>query len=135
MNAISSSSAVSSAPPFPKLRSDLRLHQGPSGERGPTWIIEDPVRNRYFEIDMRSSLILSCWDAGSPQAIQIKAKHEADAEVTSEEVMELCDFLMRNGLSEFEPFADYAGMTARIAKQKRAGSNSRSIIIFSFVYR
>ena len=52
------------------------------------------------EIDMRSSLILSFRDAGSPQAIQIKAKHEADEEVSSEDVMELCDFLMRNGLAE-----------------------------------
>ena len=119
MNAVSFSNAVASSPPFPRLRADLRLHKGPSSERGPTWIIEDPVRNRYYEIDTRSSLILSFWDAGSPQAIQIKAKHEADTEVSSEDVMELCDFLMRNGLAEFEPFADYAGMTARLAKQKK----------------
>jgi putative peptide zinc metalloprotease protein len=107
------------APPFPKLRSDLRLHQGPANERGPTWIVEDPVRNKYFEIDTRSALILSFWDAGSPQAIQAKAKSEAHADVTPEEITELCEFMMRSGLAEFEPFADFAGMAARLAKQKQ----------------
>ncbi|MFZ1107084.1 MAG: HlyD family efflux transporter periplasmic adaptor subunit [Rhodomicrobium sp.] len=107
------------APPFPKLRADLRLHEGTTSERGQAWIVEDPARNKFFEIDTKSALILSFWDAGSPQAIQANAKAEAQAEVSLDEINELCEFLTKAGLAEFEPFADYAGMTARLAKAKK----------------
>ncbi len=107
-------------PPFPKLRTDLRLHKGPSGNGATSWIIEDPVRNKYFEIDDKSFLILSCWDAGSLEGILVRSKQQSQAAIAQEEVGQLYEFLMRNNLTEFEPFADYNAMSARIAAAKQS---------------
>ena len=60
----------SGLPELPPLREELRLHAGPTLPDGaPSWVIEDPVRARYFRIGWLEFELLSRWDVGSVAAL------------------------------------------------------------------
>ncbi|MEJ2229289.1 MAG: peptidase, partial [Alphaproteobacteria bacterium] len=112
--------APDTAAALPRLRAELRLHDGPQGRAGAaSWVIEDPVRNTFFQIDNRAFAILSLWDAGTTEAILSAAKECGIHAVSIEEVAELRDFLVRNGLTAIEPLADYGALTARVKAREK----------------
>ena len=48
--------------PLPALRQDLTLRQGASDNDGAAnWLIYDPVRHRYFQIDAAAFELLAIW--------------------------------------------------------------------------
>ena len=54
--------AKAQAKPLPKLREDLVVSQGPNSSLGqPTWLIYDPLRHRFLDIDQPTFEILSLW--------------------------------------------------------------------------
>jgi putative peptide zinc metalloprotease protein len=47
---------------LPQLRQELELIEGGTGVGGsPSWLIHDPVRNLYFQLDWVSFEMLRCW--------------------------------------------------------------------------
>lgn len=105
---------------LPKLRGDLRFHEGPpDGSGSRAWIIEDPARNRFFQIGDAARALLARWDAGSPDAVIAAARHTS-ADIGREDVAAVCDFLVRNGLTQMEPLADYGRYTAQLAAQRKS---------------
>lgn len=97
--------------PLPALRDDLRLHPGPSLPSGaPSWVIEDPVRGRYFRIGWLEFELLSRWDAGSAAALIQQVGRETTLRPTLEEVAELRRFLLS---SELTPNAQAIEASAR----------------------
>jgi putative peptide zinc metalloprotease protein len=86
--------------PLPPLRDELRLHAGPALPDGaPSWVIEDPVRGRYFRIGWLEFELLSRWDAGSHGALIEQVSRQTTLEPTAEEVQAVCQFLLANELS------------------------------------
>ena len=105
--------------PLPRLRADLRLHEGQRDRSGAaTWIIEDPVRNKFFQIDDKAFTILSLWDEEDTAAILRAAEMRAGVSISLEEVAELAEFLVGNGLAEMDPFADYGRLAAILKARK-----------------
>lgn len=86
--------------PLPRLREDLRLHDGPAQSDGaPSWRILDPVRNRFFEIGWLEFELLQRWD-GTRSAADLIACVAAETTLrpSAAEVGELLEFLKRNQL-------------------------------------
>jgi putative peptide zinc metalloprotease protein len=97
--------------PLAPLRDDLRLHPGPSLPNGaPSWVIEDPVRARYFRIGWLEFELLSRWEAGSALALIQQVSSETTLSPTMEEVAELRRFLLN---SELTPNAQAIEASAR----------------------
>lgn len=92
------SAAAVPAPTLPPLREDLRLYPGPAHRDGsPSWRIQGPLRNAFFEIGWLEFELLARWlerrDASS-LIDQITA--ETPLRPTLEEVGELVTFLASN---------------------------------------
>ena len=113
-------SSVEVTTALPRLRADLRLHEGQNDKLGAaTWIIEDPLRNKFFQIDDKAFTILSLWEAGTFGAILRAAAKPAGESISQAEVVELSEFLVRNGLTEMEAFANYGRLVAKLNAQKQ----------------
>lgn len=84
---------------LPALREELRLFAAaPNRDGSPAWVIQDPVRNRFFRIGWLEFELLSRWHAGDPRAISRGVAAETPLEATSEDVQALAEFLDRNQL-------------------------------------
>jgi len=62
---------------LPVLRHDLQLLEGPVALDGsPSWIILDPLRNKYFYIGWAAFQLLSRWSVGKASILIEKIKQE-----------------------------------------------------------
>mgnify|MGYP006934838204 CR=1 FL=1 len=53
-------------PRLPPLREDLRLHEGPDADDGsPTWVLEDPARDQFFQLGVLQAECLKRWHLGT----------------------------------------------------------------------
>jgi putative peptide zinc metalloprotease protein len=91
------------APPasqaLPALREDLDLLPGARDPDGtPTWVLGDPVRNRYFQLDERHVRILQYWHTGDLLVLVNTLNAEHGLDVTPDEVSAMIDFLARGEL-------------------------------------
>lgn len=85
---------------LPVLRHDLQLLEGPVALDGsPTWIILDPVRNKYFSIGWTAFLLLSRWSVGKASLLIDKIKQETTLDVHEEDIQSLLSFLFMNSLT------------------------------------
>ena len=89
--------ALAANPPtaLPPLREELSIEPGSAGRDGaPTWLIHDPLRNRFFRIGEKAFRLLTQWkpDHGS--------LHNGEMpEEEAEELERLCRFLYANSLT------------------------------------
>ncbi len=87
--------------PLPALRPELRVLPAAAGISGePTWIIHDPVRNNYIQIDGGTYAILSKW--GTCQTLEQLEQSLFDGatgENPREHVLKLIEFLHHNQLT------------------------------------
>ena len=52
------------------IRDDLDLHpSSATGDGYPTWVIHDPVRNKFFQIEWRGFEVLRRWEYGTAELI------------------------------------------------------------------
>lgn len=64
------------APDLPALRADLVIHEAPRDRTGvKAWLIEDPVRQRFFRLSRPAFDLLTAWTAGP--AAQVVQRHVA----------------------------------------------------------
>lgn len=93
---------------LPRLRNDLKLNDGPQALDGsPTWIIVDPVRNRFFSIGWAAFELLSRWSLGSAKALLDVVEKETAALVSAADLTSLLTFLHANSLTLDPPTGDY----------------------------
>ncbi|NNJ84689.1 MAG: M50 family metallopeptidase, partial [Gammaproteobacteria bacterium] len=85
--------------PLPPLRDELALYPGaPANDGSPTWLIHDPIRNRFFHIGWGSFEIISRWALGDPAVVSQQVCDETTLTVTDDDVLATVRFLVTNHL-------------------------------------
>lgn len=85
---------------LPVLRHDLHLLEGPVALDGsPSWIIFDPIRNKYFSIGWTAFQLLSRWSVGKASILLQRIKQETTLDASGEDVQSLMSFLYGNSLT------------------------------------
>lgn len=106
---------------LPALRAELTLHPGPAEADGsPTWIIRDPVRNRFFRLSWPAFEILSRWWAGSPDKISEAVAAETTIRPSEEDVLQVAEFLVANQLTQPAGPKDTQRLIARAEAEKQS---------------
>jgi putative peptide zinc metalloprotease protein len=86
-------------PDLSPLRQELALMPGPPLAGGqPSWTLQDPVRNLFFQIDWSGFEILSRWALGQPEAIAAEVNTQTALQIGPEDVEALAFFLQQNQL-------------------------------------
>lgn len=84
---------------LPAIREDLRLTPGATQRDGsPTWMIQDPVGNRFFNIGWLEFEMLSRWSLDSPTRLLDTLAAETPLRVSRGELAALLLFLSRHQL-------------------------------------
>jgi len=84
---------------LPPLRDELALLPGPPLADGqPSWTLQDPVRNLFFQIDWSGFEILSRWPRRKPDVIVTEVNAETTLQIDAEEVEAMAHFLQENQL-------------------------------------
>ncbi len=79
---------------FPVLREDLSLYPGaPTPAGHPVWIIHDPVRNRFFQIEWSVFEVLSRWGVGDFKKIATLVNRETVLQISEDFVARVAQFL------------------------------------------
>lgn len=84
---------------FPPLREELSLLPGaPLHDGQPSWVLHDPARNLFFQLDWPSFEILSRWQLGESEAILGAIHEETTLTLGSADIERLLQFLSENQL-------------------------------------
>ncbi|MCJ8310276.1 MAG: hypothetical protein HRU27_15740 [Rhizobiaceae bacterium] len=106
---------------LPVLRDDLEIVPAAAQTNGaPSWVIFDPVSNRYFEIGRELLEMLMLWRAGSVESLIRRVKAEFGRMVTKDEIGEATHFLISNALVRDIPGNDYKTMVERNDADKKS---------------
>ncbi len=82
--------------PFAPLREDIDLYPAaPLIDGSPTWVLHDPVSNRFVQIGWLEFEILTRWQSGDPAAIATAVNSETTLTITEEDVADTGTFLER----------------------------------------
>ena len=85
---------------LPALREELLLHEGPSADDGaPTWVLEDPARDRFFQLGRVQYEMLERWRLGTSAAVAAAVTKETLLTVTAKDVDAFAKFLTRMSLT------------------------------------
>ena len=102
---------------LPELREELTLYPGAASFDGsPTWIIHDPMRNRFFSIGKNAFEILSRWREKDVSTIVKNVNLECSIPITNEDIKNLSKFLLYHELAQ--PIGE-AGTHKLIAEAKK----------------
>ncbi len=84
---------------LPSLREDLQLLPAGSEWTGaPSWLIHDPLRNRYFRVGAKAVAMLSAWRPVEPERIISRVEETTGERVSEAEVEGFARFLLANSL-------------------------------------
>lgn len=109
---------------LPPLREDLGLHPGPTLKTGaPTWVIEDPVRGRFFRIGWLEFELLSRWSGGHVRRLMAEVAQVTLLRPTMDEVQALKQFLLQHELVK----NDQVLTAAREGKTPKASLPTRAL--------
>lgn len=91
----------SKSKPLPELRQELRLERGADTPTGaPTWLIIDPVANRYLQIEGPAYQLLSIWTPGQTAAeLAAAARERFGLVVDNGEIEQFATFLEQQRLT------------------------------------
>lgn len=102
---------------LPALRDDLELMPSARDLHGaPTWLVFDPLRNQYYQIDETGFQLMSLWRQGTPEKLIAAAKARFDVDVSEEQVKEFMAFLVGAQLV----VADSTFLRVRLAELRAA---------------
>jgi len=84
---------------LPPLRQELTLMPGsPTNAGSPTWNLQDPVGNRFFQLTWPAFEILSRWHLGNPEAIVESVNQNTTLNIELDDVDALFRFLSQQHL-------------------------------------
>lgn len=107
-------SALAPDAPLPVIREEIQIHEGARNRDGTlAWLLYDPLRARYFQIDKKSLELFKLWHIGTPQGILdgvpakpgLKAEYELE-QYSLADIEELTRFLYKNSLTQDPPGGD-----------------------------
>jgi putative peptide zinc metalloprotease protein len=106
--------------PLPRLREDLSLMQGASSDgTRPAWLIYDPLRHKYTQIDQSTFAILSLWKtAATVEELISTAEQTLGLWVSEDEIMKLGAFLEQHQLTEPAAAHTWKGLEKRSRKHR-----------------
>ena len=85
------------------IRDDLDLHSAsPTAGGHPTWVIHDPVRNKFFQIEWRVFEVLRRWKLGTAKHIARAVNQQTTLELTEQFVEKVSSFLSSHQLLRVE---------------------------------
>lgn len=121
---VSAGSAAPAQLALPALREDLGLHPGPALKSGaPTWVIEDPVRGRFFRIGWLEFELLSRWSCGEAGKLVALVSQQTLLRPTLQEVLTVRQFLLQHELVVNQQ----ALAAARQGSRKNTGLATRAL--------
>lgn len=90
------------------------MHEGPDADDGsPTWVLEDPARDQFFQLGVLQAECLKRWHLGTAKTVAAAVGRETLLRPTAETVENFAKFLMRMSLTR------EAGTSARLAEQMK----------------
>lgn len=107
---------------LPAIRPELRLLDGARSALGqPTWLIHDPLQNRFIQIDRAAYETLSLWGSCRTPA-ELVERVNAQGRVSLDEtaLTQLIGFLQHNKLTSEGANASWRGLAAEQAGQRRS---------------
>ena len=85
------------------IRDDLDLHASSTTIEGhPTWVIHDPVRNKFFQIEWRVFEVLRRWEYGTAELIAKAVNRETALNISNKFVEQVSTFLSTHQLFRVE---------------------------------
>jgi putative peptide zinc metalloprotease protein len=109
---------------LPPLREDLGLHAGPTLKTGiPTWVVEDPLRGRFYRIGWLEFELLSRWSCGDARKLLQLVSQETLLRPSLQEVQAVRQFLLQHELVINEQLMQ----TAREGQSKQASLPTRAL--------
>lgn len=107
--------------PLPPIREDLQITRGGTSYSGaPTWVVFDPLRNRFFRITYEMFQLLSLWNVSRTVAALIKAiDMRFGNRMTGEDIVAIVRMLEHNQLLVQPANGSWRGLHAR-AEQKHS---------------
>ncbi|MEO1720476.1 MAG: hypothetical protein AAFR23_09660, partial [Pseudomonadota bacterium] len=86
--------------PLPPIRSDLELSEGaPSAHGKRTWLIYDPSRHRFIQVDEVTRSLIACWPSCATSAdLKAAASLELGLSVDDDMIKELIEFVDQHEL-------------------------------------
>lgn len=87
---------------LPRLRAELALIEGaPAATGEPTWLVHDPLQQRFVQIDKPTYLILSHWSSCRTLGELVdKLTTAEDVTASADDIARLIEFLRRNKLTD-----------------------------------
>ena len=117
---------------LPPLRQELTLYLGPTQRSGePSWLLQDPTRNQFFELDWLSFEILSRWQLGEAEAIIADVAAHTTLTPDAEDVEAVLKFLVENALIQVR---DRQGNTRLLEQQRRVGTRLSSWVMHRYLF-
>lgn len=106
---------------LPPIRDELKLFPAAPNEDGtPAWIIQDPVKNRFYRIGWIDFELLMHWADLDANALVRRVNAETPLNVTGDDVKRLVAFLGENELLRLDRPADVDRVRGLRAQQKRS---------------
>ena len=83
------------------LRQDLKIFKNERQKDGaPSWLIYDPLKKNYYQINALEFLIISNWHLLDPEKIILKIKKESTYSPTLSDIKVVANFLNLNGITQ-----------------------------------
>lgn len=105
--------------PLPTLRQELSLHAGaPAPDGSPTWTLQDPVSNRFYQLTWPAFEILSRWHLQEPDAIVEAVNSNTTLTISEDDIKGVIDFLSQHHLLRLQTADDNARLHKYLAATK-----------------
>ncbi len=106
---------------LPTLRDDLEIVKGaPLANGAPTWVIFDPVSDKYYEIGRETLDQLSMWSVGTISKLKKVLCSELGRDVSADEIKSTIHFLITNSLLRDIPGGDFKSLVANQESRKKS---------------
>lgn len=98
--------------PLPRLNQRLQLNKGPVSHDGsPSYTLYNPVSNKYYKLDWAEFECLSRFQVcESAKDLQDLIAKETTLDISLDEIREIIDFVLKNGLAEFSDQRAYGAL-------------------------
>lgn len=107
---------------MPALREELRiLPANPDPDGAPAWVIQDPVRNRFFRIGWSHFEMLLNWKRGRASAVVEQVNGQTTLNLSVQDVLQFSTFLADHELLRLERPADTARIHQTQLRRRQTG--------------
>ena len=105
---------------LPVLRQDLSILSGAPGEDGaPTWLLYDPMQNRYYRLGHAAFTMISSWQVGADASLWLDALRHTEASIDPHDLEQVLHFLLARGLTQASTPGDQKRLEAQWNRQRQ----------------